>query len=282
MTILSWVFILMTAAVGAVRTVVELTMVEADTGFYSSQNGWVFAQNLLYIAAVALPALLLIRSPRRFSLHFWARSRILGAVLCAAGITLGVSGMGSLGTDSMAFSRGVAGQSLLLLIAKAAGVAAAAFMIFSGIRLFASGDYRWGLWSGGVCALWMTADVIAHFMAYPTIANISDQMLEVVTLCMGALFWLSHARMVSEDGMETSARGAKLRALLFALFALTTGASQLIAALGTGGAQVLMDIPRQILFILLGVYAAVWSGAVKLEAHASDAPRADPQPRGKE
>lgn len=261
MTLLGILFILLTVLESAARSVLGLFAIAPDTGFYTGMGGLVLAHNLLYLVGAAVLALLILLPREEPSLPEYP-GRTLPMLLAATGLVLCVGSFVSFFGDLYDFTAG-GDTHFGRVVAGPFAIIAAVAMFYLGLRAL-HGEYRMNIWGASMPALWMAVQAVGRFMEYKTIASISDQTLEVVTLCVGALFWLAHARVVSPQG-GLPARKAKFWALLFSLFSVSLCVGQAVATLA--GRQISVQMPLISIagFLLMGVYAALFAGELKKE-----------------
>lgn len=267
MTIFSVVFVVLSLVLTVLRTVLTLCAIEPDTGFYGGMPALVLVQNALFVLSAAGLAIWVIwRVPKSGKAYPGRFVKPMALLLGAGGILGGLSGLMGLWTDLLAFTQGSEEVTIIGLAARVLAVPGALGLLVMSVPLFREGKYRRGLWGSALAAIWMTVEAVACFMAYPTIANISDQTLEVAALCMGALFWLAHTRVVAqEEALACVPRQAKLWGLLFGLFAVPLSIAQFCGLLAGRVCAVHMSPLRQGTLLLLGCYAALWSLSLRTD-----------------
>ncbi len=267
MNIFSVVFVVFSLVLTVLRTVLTLCAIEPDTGFYGGMSALVQIQNVLFVLAAALLAVWVYWCvPKNSKVRPGRFVKLPALLLGAGGLLGGLSGLLGLWTELLAFTQGSQEVTLIGLAARVLAVPGALGLLAMAVPLFRAGQYRWGLWGSALAAIWMTVEAVACFMAYPTIANISDQTLEVTALCMGALFWLAHTRAVAQEKtLSCMPRQAKLWGPLFGLFAVPLSIAQLCGLLAGKVSAVHMGPLRQGMLLFLGCYAALWSLSLRAE-----------------
>ena len=267
MTIFSVIFVVLSLVLTVLRTILTLCAIEPDTGFYGGMPALVLVQNVLFVfSAVGLAAWVLWRVPKNGKVCPGRFVKPMALLLGAGGLLGCLSGLIGLWTGLLAFTQGSEEVTLIGLMARVLAVPGALGLLAMSVPLFRTGQYRWGLWGSALASVWMTVEAVACFMAYPTIANISDQTLEVAALCMGALFWLAHTRAVAQEKtLACVPRQAKLWGLFFGLFAVPLSIAQFCGLLTGQVCAVHMSPLRQGMLLFLGCYAALWSLSLRME-----------------
>lgn len=251
-------FIFLSAVLCILRALLSLRAIDPATGFYEGYALLIVLQNLLFIAGAS--AFLIWAALQRKSRWRFPSAFVRGLPLAAAAAALTLCPAVVLMGDLFRFTGGDSSVKLSGSLIQLMGIAAGLAMAGAAFRLCRGKKNGSGILPAALPALYMALIAIQRFLLYPTVASISDQLLEVCALCAGSLFFLSHARVLSgERGRAVSlARGWGFCFPLIA-FALCLG-EQLAAAARSG---LIMDGVQRLLMVLLALYAAVFACTVR-------------------
>ena len=243
------------------RIALQLMAIDPGTGFYMGCPQGVLIQNLLFIAGLLL--FILLTGGKRFWQASKGQEKVMGFLLCAGGIALGASSLWELAGFMLDLFSWGGGLRPTLAISRLLALASSGTLIYAGAGLLSGGGFARSLAVYTLPALWAAIGAVDCFLSSPTIASISDQVLEVLALCMGAFFWLSHARFASGRGISFSSHRGRASGLLFALFVLPLSLGRMAALPAGSTGEPILFLGDLAALSLLGIYAFYWSFCFK-------------------
>lgn len=246
------------------RIALQLLAIDPATGFYMGHSQEVLMQNLLFIVGLLL--LILLSGGKRFWQASKGQEKVMGFLLCAGGIALGAASLWELAELILDLFSWGGGLRPTLAISRLLALASSGALIYVGAGLLSGGGFARSLSVYTLPALWAAIGAVDCFLSSPTIASISDQVLEVLTLCMGAIFWLSHARFAAGGELSFSSHRGRASGLLFSLFALPFSLGRMASLLMGRTEEPILLWGDLAALALLGIYAFYWSFCFKREA----------------
>jgi hypothetical protein len=255
-------FILFSAALCILRALLGLWAIDPATGFYEGYMPLVFLQNALLALGMAVFIVHALQAAGKNGRPLTA-AWMQGLPLAAAGSVLAVCSGVMLMQELLRFTGGEEGSGLISLTAQAVGLVSGLAMAVAAFRFRSGRERGCGLLTAAIPAVYMVLLTVARFLAYPTIAGISDQRWEVCALSMGALFFLYHARALSGMGETSALAYARGWGLCFGLIGLPLCAAQQLTVMTGGRNSLLMPGPSRFSMGVLALYAVIFSCAIR-------------------
>lgn len=255
------IFIALAVLASAARILLKLTATDPVSGFYTGASALVWIHNALFVLGGAAMVVLVCRRARRPDIRR-DPVRAQGVLCTALGAVLGMaSALGAM-QGVLYFTQGSGTVRFMDCIAPVSGFVAAIAFVYMGITLLRAGRRPFSLWLAALPAMYLVVEAVTRFLQYPTIINIADQTLEVVALCLGALFFLAHARALSGHEMASTKTLCAVWGVLFAFVTIPLCAGQAVFLIKYPYSPLNMSAGRLVSLALTALYAAVWSASL--------------------
>ncbi|MCR2027088.1 hypothetical protein [Anaerotruncus colihominis] len=259
------------------RCALKFISIDPATGYYEGYAALVLLFNvLLAVSAFALIALpLLQKASGGYSIRLGGATRLFSA-LSGAALLLFTAGRILAAVKEIAF---VSGAPLSFLLSTLGvfvfmGIVPAlsgGILIAAGLRARGqSGAAGMNGWLLLVPLVWQVAQLLVTFMDFTAVRHVSDQMLAVMSMVLGAPFFLAHGRILSGIGHDKGARQMAAFGLSFALLSLTLSIPSIAASLSGRAFPFGLPLTGSILYLCLGLYAAFLGLSIRQKAaHAA-------------
>jgi hypothetical protein len=221
--------------------------IDPKTGFYNGSRNLVTIVNiLLFVVTVLLVAPLVIKSYKKLEAAP-RRSITIGVISAVAALAFCINAVYEF--YLLASSTGGVGVFINSMLEFAA---AAFFLLFS-----------WASFKGGRIAfpiasllpvIWATVHLMAAFMHYTTVVNISEYLFDMLKMAFVMIFFYYHARFTGRVTNGNELKGMLAFGLPAVFFSLISILPRYIAI--TFGRTVTFDLPEDLLFVVLSVYIA--------------------------
>jgi len=229
------------------RTYIIMFDIDPKTGFYNGSRNLVTIVNiLLFVVTVLLVAPLVIKSYKKLEAAP-RRSITIGVISAVAALAFCINAVYEF--YLLASSTGGVGVFINSMLEFAA---AAFFLLFS-----------WASFKGGRIAfpiasllpvIWATVHLMAAFMHYTTVVNISEYLFDMLKMAFVMIFFYYHARFTGRVTNGNELKGMLAFGLPAVFFSLISILPRYIAM--TFGRTVTFDLPEDLLFVVLSVYIA--------------------------
>jgi hypothetical protein len=225
------------------RTMLILFNIDPKTGFYYGKSPLITVVNILFLAVtVVLLVPLFMRGFRKLSAEP-RRSAAIGVISAAAAVFMLVDAA----YDLVMFKTGGASMIFNALFE----FAAVAFFI-----LFSTASFKGGKIAFPVAALlpvlWATVHLMAAFMHYTTVVNISEYLYDMLKMVFVMLFFYYHARFAGRVTNGNEIKGMLGVGLPAVFFCLVSTLPRYIAL--AMGRNVTVNLTEDLLFVVLSVY----------------------------
>jgi hypothetical protein len=245
------------AAAVPLRIYLIMFDIDPGTGFYYSGGATVNALNALLIICTAVMLLPLFIPSCKVTLKAPGHSVFAGVLSAAAAAAMAADAA----TQFMSVAKRLSGAGTLF--ASMLEFAAAAFFVIFAVSCF--GTAR-PLHPGAALlpAIWATVRLMADFMHYTTVVNVSGYLYDMLKMVFIMIFFYYFARWAGGVPNEREARGMFAFGLPAALFSLVSALPRYIAA--ASGAKVTLSVPSDIMYVILAagiISICVSIGAVR-------------------
>lgn len=258
----------------ALRCVLKFVSIDPATGYYEGYDALILLFNvLLAVSALALIALpFLQKSTDSHVIRFDGATRLF-SVLSGAALLLFAAGRISAAIAELSSVSGASPFSFLIStlgIFVFMGVVPAlsgGILIAAGLRARGdSGTAGMNGWLLLVPLVWQVAQLLVTFMDFTAVRHVSDQMLAVMSMVLGAPFFLAHGRVLSGIGHDKGVRQMAAFGLPFALLSLTLSIPSIAASLAGRAFPYGLPPTGSILYLCLGLYAASLGLSIRRKA----------------
>lgn len=182
------------AVCGVCRTLLVLSFMDRETGFYLVNNGIVTVFNVALVAAVLFwfVASRLRRPHNDYPVAY--RSVVAGGLSILTGLSI----LAHVFLDSP-YPDMEQGYSALLLQGRTVAsmvlgsIAALSFFLFARVSFMGRAS-RAAVWPGLFAGLWQAFMLVTRFNSYTTLTTITDNLLAVLFMVFASLFLVGHAR----------------------------------------------------------------------------------------
>ena len=229
------------------RTYIIMFDIDPKTGFYNGSRNLVTIVNiLLFVVTVLLVAPLVIKSYKKLEAAP-RRSITIGVISAVAALAFCINAV----YEFYLLASGTGGVGVFIN-SMLEFAAAAFFLLFS-----------WASFKGGRIAfpiasllpvIWATVHLMAAFMHYTTVVNISEYLFDMLKMAFVMIFFYYHARFTGRVTNGNELKGMLAFGLPAVFFSLISILPRYIAM--TFGRTVTFDLPEDLLFVVLSVYIA--------------------------
>ena len=260
------------------RCALKFISIDPDTGYYEGYDALVLLFNLLLtVSTAALIVLPMLKRTSEIRCVCFGSAARLFSILSGAALLLFAAGRISAsiaeissGSDAspLAFRFSTLGVFVFMGIVPALS---GGILIAVGLRARGqSGAGGMNGWLLLVLLVWQVAQLLVTFMDFTAVRHVSDQMLAVMSMVLGAPFFLAHGRVLSGIGHDKGVRQLAAFGLPFALLSLTLSIPSIAASLAGRAFPFGLPLTGSVLYLCLGLYAASLGLSIQRKAaHAA-------------
>lgn len=237
------------------RIVIHRVSIDPQTGFYTGSQAFPMVYSFLILAAILLFFISGLsykpKSPKITafpSLRLSALFGSIGILILAVPSQSKIYGPNYLPLSWIGIVVRLIGLSVMPVIT-------AALLIYFAIKSSKEKMARINGYLAMVPCLWMATVLVTRFMDYTASRHVSDQMLSIVAMAFGTLFFLSFGRFLAEADLVKAGQQTAAFAYPFSLAALSAGAGILIGP--HSSIPLALSVPEAVAFLLLGIFAGV-------------------------
>lgn len=248
-------FVIAAVVCTLLRIVIHRACIDPSTGFYMGNRAFTMTYSFLILAAILLFFVSgLSHKPQNPQIPVLPPLRF-SALLGSIGILiLAVPSQSKIyGPNYLPLSR--FGIVIRLIGLSALPLVAAVLLIYFAVKSSKEKMAHINGYLAMIPCLWMAAVLVTRFMDYTASRHVSDQMLSIVAMGFGTLFFLAFGRFAAGADLVKAGQQTAAFAYPFSLAALSAGAGILIGP--QASIPLALSIPEAVAFLLLGIFAGV-------------------------
>lgn len=248
-------FIIAAVVCTLLRIVIHRVSVDPKTGFYTGSQAFPMVYSFLLLAAILIFFIRgIIYKPGNPRITAFPSLR-LSALLGSIGILiLAVPNQSKIyGPNYLPLSR--IGIVIRLIGLSVMPLITAAILIYFAVKSSKQKTVHINGYLAMIPCLWMATVLVTRFMDYTASRHVSDQMLSIVAMAFGTLFFLSFGRFLAGADLVKAGQQTAAFAYPFSLAALSAGAGILIGPYSS--IPLALSVPEAFAFLLLGIFAGI-------------------------